>query len=43
MQTTFTVATDGPGLTEITPRIASWVTDCGGDGLLTLFVQLTCH
>lgn len=38
MQTTFTVATKGQGLYEITPRVADWVK---GNGLLTLFIRHT--
>jgi secondary thiamine-phosphate synthase enzyme len=42
MQTTFVVETRGPGLTEITPQVAAWVTSAGvRDGLLTLFVRHT--
>ena len=41
MQTTFTLATDGPGLTEITPQIRDWVSGHRGAGLLTLFLQHT--
>ena len=36
--TSFTVATDGPGLYDFTRQVAEWV---AGDGLLTLFVQHT--
>lgn len=38
MQTSFTIATNGPGLYEFTANVAEWVT---GSGLLTLFVQHT--
>ncbi|WP_212523982.1 secondary thiamine-phosphate synthase enzyme YjbQ [Actibacterium sp. MT2.3-13A] len=38
MHTTFTIATDGPGLYEFTRDVAGWVQ---GDGLLTLFVRHT--
>ena len=38
-QTTFTITTDGPGLTEITPEVADWLP--GDDGLLTLFIRHT--
>jgi secondary thiamine-phosphate synthase enzyme len=42
MQTTFVIETRGPGLTEITDRIAAWVASTGvRDGLLTLFVRHT--
>jgi secondary thiamine-phosphate synthase enzyme len=40
-QTGFTVDTAGPGLYEITPRIARWLSGQGGDGVLTLFVRHT--
>lgn len=40
MQTTFTFRTDGPGLVEITDRVAGWL-PAGTDGLLTLFVRHT--
>ncbi len=39
MQTTFDIATRGPGLYEVTRQVARWVP--GGDGLLTLFVRHT--
>jgi thiamine phosphate synthase YjbQ (UPF0047 family) len=41
-QTTFTVATRGPGLTEITGQVAEWLagTSCR-DGLLTLMIRHT--
>ena len=39
MQTTFTLRTDGPGLTEITREVAGWLPRA--DGLLTLFVRHT--
>ncbi len=38
MHTTFTIATDGPGLYDFTRDVADWV---AGDGLLTLFVRHT--
>lgn len=38
MNTTFDIATHGPGLTEFTRDVAAWVR---GEGLLTLFVQHT--
>jgi secondary thiamine-phosphate synthase enzyme len=38
MQTRFSIATDGPGLYEITGQVADWVR---GTGVLTLFVQHT--
>ena len=38
MQTTFTIATDGPGLHDFTRTVSDWVE---GDGLLTLFVRHT--
>ncbi len=38
MHTTFTIATDGPGLYDVTRQVAGWVR---GEGLLTLFVQHT--
>ena len=41
MQTTFTLATNGPGLTEITPQVRDWVRGHEGGGLLTLFLQHT--
>ncbi len=40
MQTTFTIATRGPGLYEFTSEVARWA-DERGDGLLTLFVRHT--
>ena len=40
MQTTFTIATVGPGLTEFTDQVAAWLRGAG-DGLLTLFVRHT--
>lgn len=40
MQTTFTIDTQGPGLTEFTAAVARWL-DGSGDGLLTLFVRHT--
>jgi secondary thiamine-phosphate synthase enzyme len=42
MQTTFTIPTNGPGLTEVTAEIARWLAGTGlQDGLLTLFVRHT--
>lgn len=42
MQTTFTIATHGQGLTEFTRNVADWVLGSGaGTGLLTLFVRHT--
>jgi secondary thiamine-phosphate synthase enzyme len=42
MQTTFTIATTGPGLTDFTAEVANWVRASGtADGLLTLFVRHT--
>lgn len=42
MQATFTIRTNGSGLTEFTGEIAKWLSDSGAnDGLLTLFVQHT--
>jgi secondary thiamine-phosphate synthase enzyme len=42
MQTTFTIETQGPGLTEFTPQVAQWLAGAGiGEGLLTLFVLHT--
>ncbi|MEM9435098.1 MAG: secondary thiamine-phosphate synthase enzyme YjbQ [Pseudomonadota bacterium] len=38
MQTTFKIATHGPGLYEFTRHVADWVR---GEGVLTLFVQHT--
>jgi len=39
---TLTIETNGPGLTEITSDVTSWVHDQGiKEGLLTLFVQHT--
>jgi len=38
MYTTFSIATNGPGLTEFTPLVTDWVK---GEGLLTLFVRHT--
>ncbi len=40
MQTTFTIATRGPGLYEFTDQILRW-TAGQGDGLMTLFVRHT--
>ncbi|GGE28939.1 hypothetical protein GCM10011360_16350 [Primorskyibacter flagellatus] len=40
MQTTFTIATKGPGLYEFTPDVLRWTTG-QGDGLLTLFIRHT--
>ena len=39
MQTTFTIETHGPGLTEFTHVVAGWLPD--RDGLLTLLVRHT--
>ncbi|KIT16545.1 secondary thiamine-phosphate synthase enzyme YjbQ [Jannaschia aquimarina] len=39
MQTTFTIETNGPGLTEFTPVVADWLPS--GDGLLTLMIRHT--
>lgn len=39
MQTTFAIDTRGPGLTEITDRVAAWLP--ARSGLLTLFVRHT--
>jgi secondary thiamine-phosphate synthase enzyme len=42
MQTTFTIETEGPGLTELTAEVARWLGSTGvGTGLLTLFVRHT--
>ena len=38
MQTTFTIQTNGPGLTEFTRQVSDWA---AGSGLLTLFIQHT--
>lgn len=40
MQTIFTIATHGPGLTEFTRDVASWLATVDG-GVLTLFVRHT--
>ncbi|PSL20014.1 secondary thiamine-phosphate synthase enzyme YjbQ [Shimia abyssi] len=40
-QTTFLHQTHGPGLYEFTGQVAKWVSQFGGNGLLTLFVQHT--
>lgn len=41
-QTTFVVATRGPGLVEITAEVAAWVAAAGaGAALLTLFLRHT--
>jgi secondary thiamine-phosphate synthase enzyme len=40
MQTMFELATEGPGLTDITAPVARWLRGAG-DGLLTLMVQHT--
>lgn len=41
-QTTLTINTPGPGLTDITRSVAAWLHDQGvNDGLLTLFIQHT--
>jgi secondary thiamine-phosphate synthase enzyme len=42
MQTTFTIDTDGPGLTDVTGKVARWLSGTGvREGLLTLFVRHT--
>ncbi|MFY0634710.1 MAG: YjbQ family protein [Vannielia sp.] len=42
MQTTFTIATTGPGLTMFTADVARWLAASdAGDGLLTLLVRHT--
>ncbi len=42
MQTTLTIETGGPGLTEFTREAAAFVAGAGqGDGLLTVFVRHT--
>lgn len=41
MQTTFTISTSGPGLTEFTGEVARWVATGPPEGLLTLFVRHT--
>ncbi|MGJ8627492.1 MAG: secondary thiamine-phosphate synthase enzyme YjbQ [Sulfitobacter sp.] len=40
MQTTFTISTDGQGLTEFTGQVARWIKG-NSDGVLTLMVQHT--
>lgn len=40
MQTTFTLPTRGPGLTEFTDEVAAWLRG-QGDGIVTLFVRHT--
>jgi len=41
-QTTFSIATQGPGLVEITPRIAQWLrVENPPSGVLTLMIQHT--
>jgi len=40
MQTEFVIATQGPGLTEITGTVARWLSGAG-DGVLTLMVRHT--
>ncbi|WP_424934151.1 secondary thiamine-phosphate synthase enzyme YjbQ [Amaricoccus macauensis] len=40
MQTTFKIATHGPGLYEFTAPVGRWISGAG-DGLLTLFVRHT--
>ncbi len=40
MQTDFTIATNGPGLYELTRDVLKW-TEGSGDGLLTLFIRHT--
>jgi secondary thiamine-phosphate synthase enzyme len=39
--TRFTIETRGPGLYEVTDRLASWVAGAGAEGLLTLFIRHT--
>ncbi|WP_417523750.1 secondary thiamine-phosphate synthase enzyme YjbQ [Marinovum sp.] len=42
MQTTFSIATHGPGLTEITREVAQWLTAApSGPALLTLMIRHT--
>ncbi|MCC5970956.1 MAG: YjbQ family protein [Pararhodobacter sp.] len=42
MHKTFSIATQGPGLYEITPQIAGWLRrDMVAEGVLTLFIQHT--
>ena len=42
MHTSFTIATNGPGLYEFTREVAAWVAQAGGDeAALTLFVRHT--
>ncbi len=41
MQTTFVIATPGPGAVDITRGVGDWVRRQGRDGLLTLFVRHT--
>jgi secondary thiamine-phosphate synthase enzyme len=41
-QHTLTIATRGPGFTDLTGEVSAWLTSIGaGDGLLTLFVRHT--
>lgn len=41
-RTVFSIATTGPGLTEITQRVETWLAGTGtADGLLTLFLRHT--
>jgi thiamine phosphate synthase YjbQ (UPF0047 family) len=41
-QHTLTIATHGPGFTDLTDRVSAWLASIGaGDGLLTLFVRHT--
>ena len=41
-QHTLTIATHGPGFTDLTGRVSAWLASIGaGDGLLTLFVRHT--
>ncbi|MEM9350931.1 MAG: secondary thiamine-phosphate synthase enzyme YjbQ [Pseudomonadota bacterium] len=39
--TTLSIPTAGPGFTEITVPVARWVSEQGGEGLLTAFVRHT--
>lgn len=42
MHTVFTIATRGPGLTEITGQVREWLQrGPGGDGVLTLMIRHT--
>ena len=41
-QHTLTIATRGPGFTDLAGRVSAWLASIGaGDGLLTLFVRHT--